>query len=435
MYYIPFLYFSGLTYYFWQKHRTIDLAVYISALFTLTSFCCVLMVMGGFMNQRGGGVLVDGWEPNFGIIPTIIYCGLITLTIIPFSFIRPEKLEHIGNIHRYTLLAFSLLIILQGFIIYYLVGEFLSDLLNGDFRELKNMGYAGDITPADAKMLTMPMPVQMLFYTSFTTLLGIPLFFYYACVEKRSLWLCSPLLIISISTILRGMLSADRTEIIHYGLMFMFSIVFFQRFITKKIRNFLVVSCVPVMAIGIAYIVAVSVSRFENEEEGAGGSMLEYAGQSYVNFCYFYDNHDSGLFYVEREFPMTSYFVFKSQYVDTKEERSAKEGFFVGVFASHIGSWFLDTGLIGCTIICILFALICCLVIKWYNRTEYDIADVIMIYTLGAIPTFGIFYYRYYSFQTAIVYVAAIALYFFSKYLFVWREEEPEEEQEKTITA
>ena len=154
--------------------------------------------------------------------------------------------------------------------------------------------------------------------------------------------------------------------------------------------------------------------------------MLEYAGQSYVNFCYFYDNHDNELYYVEREFPMTSYFIFKSQYVDTKEERSAKEGFFVGVFASHIGSWFLDTGLIGSTLISVIFAILCCLVIKRYNRTEFDIADVIMIYTLGAIPTFGIFYYRYYSFQTAIVYVAAIALYVFSKYIFVWRKEQQE---------
>ena len=427
MYFVPLIYFSALTYYFWQKNRTFDLAVYISTLFTVTSLCCVLMVLGGFMNQRGGGVLVDGWEPSFGLIPTILYCGLITLTIIPFSFIHPEKLEHIGNIHRYTLYAFSALIIIQGIIIYYLVGEFLSDLLNGDFRELKNMGYAGELTPAEVKMQSMPTPIQLLFFVSFTTLLGLPLFFYYACVEKRSLWLCSPLLIISISTILRGVLSADRTEIIHYGLMFLFCLVFFQHFITKKIRNFLIASCTPIMIIGIVYVVAVSASRFENEEEGAGGSILEYAGQSYVNFCYFYDNHDNELYYVEREFPMTSYFIFKSQYVDTKEERSAKEGFFIGVFASHIGSWFLDTGAIGCILISILFALLCCLVIKRYNRTEFDIADVIMIFTLGAVPTFGIFYYRYYSFQTAIVYVAAIFLYCFSKYLFVWRDEDQQE--------
>ena len=74
MYFVPLIYFSALTYYFWLKNRTFDLAVYISTLFTVTSLCCVLMVLGGFMNQRGGGVLVDGWEPSFGLIPTILYC-------------------------------------------------------------------------------------------------------------------------------------------------------------------------------------------------------------------------------------------------------------------------------------------------------------------------------------------------------------------------
>ena len=422
MYYIPFLYFSGLTYYFWQKHRTIDLAVYISALFTITSLCCIIMVLGGYMS--GSGVLVDGWEPNFGVIPTILYCALITITIFPFSFINLRQVEHIGNVHRIFLYIFTGFILLQGLTIFLLTGNFLSTLLQGDFKYIKDAGYAGDITPADAMMMTMPLPIQMMYLTCTITLLGIPLFFYYTGVEKKSLWKTAPILAVSISPVLRGILSADRTEIIHYGLMFLFSLVFFQRFITKGMKKFLLLTTIPTLAIGIVYIIAVSTSRFENTEEGASGSMLEYAGQSYVNFCYFYDYHDRELYYIEREFPMTSYFIFKDQYTDTKEERSAKEGFFIGVFASHVGSWFLDTGVIGSLLICIVFAIICCLVIKRYNRTEFDIADVIMIFTLGAVPTFGIFYYRYYSIATAFVYVAAGILYLFSKYIFVWEQEQ-----------
>ena len=192
MHFVPLIYFAGLTYYFWQKHRTYDVAAYMSTLYTITSLCCVIMVLGGFMNARGGGVLIDGYEPDFGIIPTVLYCGLITITILPFSFIRPENLEHIGNVHRYLLYAFTLLILLQGLIIYYLVGGFVSDLLHGDFKFLKDTYLTGDISPADAKMLTLPFPVQLLYYFSFMTLLGLPLFFYYSCVEKRSLWLTTP---------------------------------------------------------------------------------------------------------------------------------------------------------------------------------------------------------------------------------------------------
>ena len=429
MHFVPLIYFAGLTYYFWQKHRTYDLAAYMSTLYTITSLCCVIMVLGGFMNARGGGVLIDGYEPDFGIIPTVLYCGLITITILPFSFIRPEKLEHIGNVHRYILYAFTLLIILQGFVVIYLVGGFITDIFNGDFKALKNYGYAGDITPADAKMLTMPFPIQILYYFSFMTLLGLPLFFYYSCVEKRSLWLVAPLLVVSISPILRGVLMADRTEIIHYGLMFFFCLVLFQNFITKKVRNFILLTSLPVIAVGLTYLIAVSSSRFESEDEGAGGSMLEYAGQSYANFCYFYDNHNSELYYIERETPLISYFIFKNQYVDTKEERSAKEGFFIGVFASHVGSWLLDIGVIGATLVSLIFALIVCLVINKYNRIQFDVADLLMLFALGAVPTFGVFYYRYYSFQTAVVYAAAILLFLLSKFVIVWKNKELETEK------
>lgn len=422
MYFVPFIYFSALTYYFWQKNRAYDLATYMSTLFSITSLCCIIMVLGNHMS--GSGVLVDGWEPNFGVIPTILYCALITITIFPFSFINIKQVEHIGNIHRIFLYVFTGFILIQGLTIFLLTGNFLSTLLQGDFKYIKDAGYAGDITPADAMMMTMPLPIQMMYLTCTITLLGIPLFFYYTGVEKKSLWKTAPILAVSISPVLRGILSADRTEIIHYGLMFLFSLVFFQRFITKGMKKFLLLTTIPTLAIGIVYIIAVSTSRFENTEEGASGSMLEYAGQSYVNFCYFYDYHDRELYYIEREFPMTSYFIFKDQYTDTKEERSAKEGFFIGVFASHVGSWFLDTGAIGSLLICIVFAVICCLVIKRYNRTEFDIADVIMIFTLGAVPTFGIFYYRYYSIATAFVYVAAGILYLFSKYIFVWEKEQ-----------
>lgn len=423
MHLVPLVYFAGLTYYFWQKHRTYDVATYMSTLYTITSICCVLMVMGGFMNRQGGGVLVDGYEPEFGIVPTILYCGLITLTILPFSFIRPEKLEDITNVHRYVIYGFTLFIVLQGLIMYYLVGDSITDLLNGDFKFLKDSHYSGNISPADAKMLTMPMPIQVMYLLSFMTLLALPLFFYYTCVEGRSLWLTSPLLAVSISPILRGVLMADRTEIIHYGLMFFFCLVFFQRFITKRVRNFMLAVSLPVLAVGVTYIVAVSASRFENEDEGASGSMLEYAGQSYVNFCYFYDNHNPELYYVERELPIVSYFVFKNQYVETKEERTAREGFFIGVFASHIGSWLLDVGVVGAILISAFFAFICCLVINRYNRTEFDVSDVLMLFALGAVPTFGIFYYRYYTVATAFVYLAAGLLFLFSKYIFVWHKE------------
>jgi hypothetical protein len=96
------------------------------------------------------------------------------------------------------------------------------------------------------------------------------------------------------------------------------------------------------------------------------------------------------------------------------------------VFASHVGSWLLDVGVFGTIFLSMLFAAVCCLVIGQYNRTAFDIGDILMIFALGAIPTFGIFYYRYYTIATAFVYVAAIFFYILAKYNFVWNSRSTE---------
>ena len=118
--------------------------------------------------------------------------------------------------------------------------------------------------------------------------------------------------------------------------------------------------------------------------------------------------------------------MFNSQYADTKTERTAREGFFVGVFASHVGSWLLDVGVIGAFVLSFLFALISLIVIGRFNREVYDISDVLMLFCLVTIPIFGIFYYRYYSAPLAIQYLVAGLLYLFAKVSIVWHKDKTE---------
>lgn len=420
MEFIPLIYFTGLCYFLWQRRHVFDCAVYMSMLYAITSLCCVLMVQLGYL--EGSGVLFDGWEPEFGIVPTFLYCFLITLTIIPFAFINPKKIEHITVTHKYILWAFTALIIVQGLLVDFLVLDSIKTILSGDFEYLKESHYSGDLSPADVKMLTMPMPIQVLYLTSYLTLLGLPLFFYYTCVEKIPIWFTWLLLPISIAPVLRGMIQADRTEIINYGLMFLFCLCLFQKLITKQLKVFFSLVSIPVIAIGIIYVLAVSASRFEDKDEGSSGSMLQYAGQPYANFCYLYENHNSDLYYIEREIPITSFILFKTQYTDTKEERSAKEGFFIGVFATHVGSWLIDTGTVGATFISILFALICIGVIKYHDRNSFDIEEILLLYILAVVPIFGIFYYRYYHSVIAFQYLAAGTIYLLSKIKITWNK-------------
>lgn len=418
---LPFAYFLILTIYLWYKHSTFDVSVYMSSLYTLTSFCAIILVMGNML--EGSGVLFDGWEPDLGLIPTILYCALLTITIIPFSFIRTEKLSNITNSHPLLLFFLIAILLAQALLNLYLVADSTMDVLNGDLKAIRDSHYQEEMSIADIKAASLPGPLQYFNYLNFSTILALPLFFYYTCIEKRSMWITFILLLISLSAPLKSIQVADRAEMILYGLMLIFCLIFFRNVLTSSVKRLFIWAGIPVIAIAVLYLTAVSSARFEETDEGTSGSALQYAGQSYLNFCYFYDNANPDLIYPQREFPIISHAVFKSDYGDVKEERSAKEGFFIGVFATHVGAWMLDIGLTGCIMYASFYALLCILLIKYHNRTEFDISEVLMLFILATIPIFGIFYHRFHNFTIALQYVLVGILYIMSKYKFVWKTE------------
>lgn len=421
MHFIPLIYFSALTYYFWTKSRCFDVVVYISLLYVVTSLCCVIMVEGNML--EGSGVLVNGWEPELGIVPTFLYCGLLTLTILPFRYIKARKVRKMTNAHPYIMYGFCILLIMQALLNLYLIADSTMSVLNGDLNDVREAHYNEEMSLADIKALSMPGIVQYFNYLNYTTVLALPLFFYYTCMEKRSLWLTSVLLFTSLSVPLKAIQSVDRAELILYAEMFLFCIVFFQRHFTKALKRLMFFAGIPFVALGITYLVAVSVARFDDTDEGSSGSVLQYAGQSYLNFCYFYDNANPELIYPEREIPILSRVLFHSDYGSVKAERSAKEGFFIGVFATHVGAWFLDIGLFGSVVLSVLFCLSLMLIIGYDKRRSFDISELLVFFIYATVPIFGIFYYRFHNYQIALQYVFAGILFVLSKFDVIWSKE------------
>ena len=419
MIFLPFIYFFLFSCYLWLRHRTFDVSVYMSSLYTVTSFCALILVLENKL--EGSGILFDGWEPELGIVPTILYCFLLTVTILPFSIIRTEKLKHITNNHPLVLMGFIAVLFIVALINLYIVAGSTQDVLSGDLNAIRHSHYNGELSLADIKLATLPAPARYLYVLlNYSTILALPLFFYYTCIEKRSLWITGLLLFISLSLPIKAIIEADRTELIIYGQMFLFCIIFFRNILTTSLKKLLLWGGIPVVGIALLYLTAVSTARFEDRDEGAAGTTLQYAGQSYLNFCYFYDNANPNLVYPQREFPILSFLLFKSEYANTKDERTAKEGFFIGVFATHVGAWLLDIGLAGCIVYTIFFAFVCSLLIKYYNRTEFEVTEVLLIFITATIPIFGIFYSRFYSYAIALQYLFAGILYFLSRYHFVW---------------
>ena len=149
----------------------------------------------------------------------------------------------------------------------------------------------------------------------------------------------------------------------------------------------------------------------------ASTSAMQYGGQGYINFCYFWEEGDQNILSAEREFPFIGHFVFKvDSDPDRREDRSGEQGFFISVFATFIGDLLLDLGPFGMIIWVCAFALITAMVIKRPHRKEFTIGEILLIFYLSVIPIFGIFYYRFFNYQYTIMLLLILIMYGASKY-------------------
>ena len=406
MEFVPFVYFTLLTYYWWKKHQGVDVCVYMAAMYAFTSLLCVINVNQDMLNE--GGILFDRYDLELSIIPTILYCGFLTLGMLPFSMVYKKEIQNISTPNPKIIAFISWFLIGISILNFYLVADSTLEILSGDLSTIRTNHYNGIESPAMVKAESMPYIIRFLYYFNTSTLLTLPLFFYYLCFDKKPWWFYTLLMFASLSMPLAGIQSADRTETVFYAIMFISCIIFFHRFMSKKAKRIMKLSMIPVAIGMVAYLTAVTVSRFAARETGATGNIVQYAGQNYLNFCFFWEKGRFQYVTAERELPMTYHYVFHIDNDDyRRSERSGKQGFFMSVFASYIGDIMLDLSPIGLIIWCIFFFLVSVSVIKRPHREEMSVGEYITFFALSVIPLFGIFYYRYmaypYTFMLGIV--------------------------------
>ena len=430
---IPFIYFCLLTYYWWNKHQGYDVCVYMSSLYTLTSLLAIIIVANDLLDE--GGILFDSYDLELNIVPTVFYCLFLTMGMLPFSMIYRKELKTIQANNPLLVDALSCFLILIAFLNLYLVADSTLEILSGDLSTIRNDHYEGIESPAEIKAESMPYIFRFLYYFKTSTLLAIPLFFYYLCFKRRPLWFLLLLLFTSLSMPIAGIQSADRTEVVLYGMMFVSCLILFHPHLSRKIKMALRFISIPIALAAIVYFVAVSDARFSKTEGGAATSALQYAGQGYLNFCFFWEKANKDHITAEREFPLIAHYVYHiDNDGDRRAVRSGQQGFFMSVFATYIGDVLLDLTPVGMILWVLTFFLIAVIIFKWPHREELNIGELLIFYVLSIIPIFGIFYYRLMSFTYSFMVILAILLYISDKFKFVIStEEEGGEEEEEEL--
>ena len=414
MIFLPFIFFSLLSLYLWKKHRYLDISLYMSLLYTFTTFCAIPLVLFDMLGE--GGVLFDATDIELNLLPTIIFCVVIGLNIIPFSMVYTKEIKEITHPMPFVLEGVSWLLILVSMLNLYVVADSTMDILQGDLRAVREAHYGGLMTPAEIKVSSMPFLIQFFYYFNTSTLLCLPLFFYHLCFKKKPSWYMGLLFLSSLSCPLSGIQTADRTEIIFYSMMFILCLLFFYPHISKRIRRIFVILCIFLSTIITIYIVAVSQARFSDREDGAGISVLQYTGQGYLNFCYFWENGKFDNISSEREFPFINHYYFKKDSNDdSRSERSGKEGFHINVFSTYVGDVMIDLTPIGMLMWIIIYFVISIVVIKKSHRSFYTIGEILLLFYLAITPVFGVFYYKQFYYTHTFMEFLCVILYVFSK--------------------
>jgi len=428
MIFLPFIYFTLLTAFLAIKKKDFDVSVFMSGLFALTSFMSVVVVRSNLLGDAG--ILFTNDNLKLRLVPTLLYCILPTIAILPFAIIKTKNIKNMTLASDKVFMAFCICLLLVSVLNFYLPIDKLIDIFKNGTWLTKNYGenpsYTGlweakvkqsngELMGYQIRLLRLPLIFGYVFYLSKSTILLLPCFFYSLCFLKKKMWFNILLLVGSASSLAISIQTSDRTEFINYALMFVVNLLLFKHLIKRKQWIVLSAVMIPITFVAVFYFVGVTKARFHTDDKGEIKGIVQYSGQSYLNFCYFYDNAKNEKPYFERMFPLTNHFILDKNYDNqTIKEQNKLNGFKTDVFTSFLGTFLLDLGKIPMILWTLMFFALCMLFLPPPNDSSMSFEVLMLLFALAAVPTFGVFYYRYLNFTHAMIPTIALGAALFS---------------------
>lgn len=387
MQYFPLIWFITLSF-FYLKKRGVNVCTYISFLYVLTSFFSVLLFEKG---------MVPATHDNPSFFSTLVYCGLITLTIIPSYYLDSNKLLFKANIK-----------VIEAFCIVYLVSSILFLILYyksivfiiafGDFAalrgELLQNGSLG-IVQLSGIMNIIASIVAIISSTSFVLIL----FFFISITYYQKKWYFNLILFLeSLISILYGILNVNRSSVFYYFIFFGLCVVIFWRRLSFKVKAAITPVILLVFIAILGYFYAVSNDRFAESDQGTQGGLIEYAGQPYHNFCYFFDNYQnpSGELSTRFLLPFTNHILNGYNGGTQREaELEAISNYDCNVFMTFLGSFIMDCNQLAPFMFVLLYFFVFSIIKHRHKRGALSMSWLIFYYVYVSIPSIGIISYYY----------------------------------------
>jgi oligosaccharide repeat unit polymerase len=392
---VPFVYFSLLLIYVILKNGY-NLGAYLISVYVISSFFSILIDINDLrsFNTQFYNISIDG---------AFLYCLLLTIVIYPFCKLDFRKVNSI-NIVKPKLFNGVVYLFFVSFIILLLSSlNSVVNILSGDMKELRNMVSSGESIVDHTPLGIVSVFVNLVCNFSLIMLL---FYFYSICFLKRSKKFNLMILTSSLSIIIIGILGVDRSKTIYWLLTYGAMNVMFWKYMNVAQKRNIKLFSVVVFASLLSYVLAMTLARFGDRDTGAEGGIISYAGQSYINFCMFYDNVKYPDYTLQRIFPL-----FYNLFIDNGIEHTqqlnmdvyVKTGIEVSVFATFLGDILVVSGLLITVIYCIVISFITVNTISVMKKNIY-FHDLLICFLLLLIPLLGIFSHFYnHSYRSMII--------------------------------
>jgi hypothetical protein len=406
MIYIPAIYFTILLVLILKIKERFELSALLACSYLVTSIFAIFIDLLDIYGYAG---CIDADKK---ITPIILYCFLITLTIIPFfnlTSISRYNFVPIRNLWIFNRIIwlYSIIFVL---VIYFFGYEIITRFEMSEIMSLRNEYAAEGNDLGFSKLNNLERLIaRVVFILSYASIFLQGLYFYSLAFLKKNKLFNLGILLLSLTSVVLSIATFDRSKMAYWILSFVALTVFFWPILTTKRKRELRFSFLTFISISALYLSYITAARYGEHEFGAVLSVVVYLGQPLNNFCLFYEElifQGLNFLYV---FPTVGFFLDSLEIHSLVKRDYAID---VNVFASFSGMLIKEIGVLNTILYCCIYGAVSSLIFKKLPR--YNLLKMFLVIAIFYVPFLGIFGLYYSSLERELsVFVGLVVCYLF----------------------
>lgn len=346
---------------------------------------------------------------EIGIIPTFLYCALITLCLTPLWKFNSDSIKIIENVEKKSFLRVGWFFIIVSLIAFAIDFNEIREALFSDLGKLRDMFYNDAYDNVIGGMVWYKYILSLVVPFSPIMLL---MFFYSISKMSNGIIFNCLLIVASLVMVGQSFLNASRTQVIYWILTVYILYILFRKHLSLKANTafFVLGSVFGTLLIG--YIFLVTVSRF-GEGADAESSLLTYIGSPFLSFCEVYDHYYfGGELTFDRVFPILTKYVFRNDFNLTvfREMESVRIHTPVNVFFTFLGDALIDFGKLGMVIYAILLYILSNICLRRKNQEKITFSQLILFVLIVRQLLLGLFAYVYLTITSSILILGSLSI-------------------------